>query len=251
MPWIESASRSFRARHDSACRDEAERVLHSLELVREQLSDYFPQTLVGVTVVLHDNSLSLALARPVLPIVWLATAPAARRYLGGWASGQEIHMLTPRVLRERASGVPGSLEMLSLTAEALYARRVVAESNRDLPVRAGPRRALIELRWAWLLEGAARWFSGQTDYARPAIARRLREGGRPSFPPSLGDALLLGGTVIDLLVGERGEGVAAALASRLDPHGPRKALQRAFGGAPLVHIEGAWRSHLARMASRG
>ncbi len=251
MPWVESASRSFRARHDSASRDEADRVLHSLELAREQLSEYFPGPLTGLTVVLHRSTLSLSAARPVLPLVWLATAPSARRYLGGWASGQEIHMLTPRALRERASGVPGSMEMLSLTAEALYARRVVADNNRDLPRSAGPRRALIELRWAWLLEGAARWFAGQTDHARPAIARRLHEGGRPSFPPSLNDALLLGGTVIDLLVREHGEIAATTLASRLDRHGPRKALQRAFGGTPLVHIEGEWRSHLARMATRG
>ena len=251
MPWVESASRSFRARHDSGCADDAERMLYSLELAREQLSAYFPDTLTGLTVVLHRGALSLSLARPVLPLVWLATAPAARRYLGGWASGQEIHVLTPRVLRERASSVSGSLEMLSLTPEALYARRVVAESNQDLPTGVGPRRAAVEIRWAWLLEGAARWFAGQTEYARPAIARRLHEGNRPSFPPSLGDSLLLGGTVIDLLVAERGETAAAALASRLDPGGPRVAIQRAFGGAPLVHIEGAWRTHLARLASRG
>lgn len=250
MPWIESASRSFRARHDSGARDEAERVLHSLELAREQLGQYFPDPVGGLTLVLHRTSLSLALARPVVPLVWLATAPAARRYLGGWTSEREIHMLTPQALRERASGVPGSLEMLSLTPEALYARRVVTAANRDLPQRLGPRRAAIEVRWAWLFEGAARWFAGQTEFARPAIARRLHEGDRPEFPPRLADALLLGGTVIDLLIRERGEAAAVALASRIDPHGPRAALRRAFGGAPLVHLEGTWRSHLARLAAR-
>ena len=49
MTWVESASRSFRARHDSAARDDAERVLHSLELTRERLSDYFPTELEGLT----------------------------------------------------------------------------------------------------------------------------------------------------------------------------------------------------------
>ena len=250
MPWVESASRSFRARHDSSAHDEAERVLHSLEFARDQLEQYFADPPSGLTLVLHHSVLSLSAARPVVPLAWLATAPSARRYLGGWASGGEIHMLSPRVLRERASNVPGSMEMLSLTAEALYARLVVADSNRDLPTRVGPRTALVALNWAWLLEGTARWFAGQTEHARPAIARRLREGRRPSFPPSLRDALLLGGTVIDLLVLERGEDAATSLASRLDPHGPRAALRRAFGGAPLVHIEGAWHSHLAWMASR-
>jgi hypothetical protein len=108
---------------------------------------------------------------------------------------------------------------------------------------------LAELRWAWLLEGAARWFGGQTAHARPAIARRLREGGRPAFPPGARDALLLGGTVIDLIVRERGEPAAADLACRLHPHGARGALHEAFGGRSHARIEEAWRAHLGRMAA--
>jgi hypothetical protein len=106
-----------------------------------------------------------------------------------------------------------------------------------------------ELRWAWLLEGTARWFAGQTEHARPAIARRLREGARPSFPPAARDALLLGGTVIDLLAREQGEHAAARLACRLDPRGPRAALVKAFGGRSFRHTEQAWRTHLALLAS--
>jgi hypothetical protein len=63
------------------------------------------------------------------------------------------------------------------------------------------------------------------------------------------DATLLGGTVIDLLAREQGELAAAQLASRLHPKGPSAALAKAFGGRELVHTEGAWRSHLARLAS--
>jgi len=114
-----------------------------------------------------------------------------------------------------------------------------------------PGRVRLELRWAWLFEGAARWFAGQTEHARPAIARRLRECGRPSFPPGIRDAPLLGGTVIDLLVREEGELAAAQFAYRIHPQGPRAALSKAFGGRPLVHTEGAWRSHLARLAGAG
>ena len=110
-------------------------------------------------------------------------------------------------------------------------------------------RARRELRWAWLLEGAARWFGGQTVYARPAIARRLREGGRVEFPPGPRDATLLGGTVIDLLVREQGERAAAQLACRLPASGPCAALAGAFGGRSLQQTEDAWRSHLARMAA--
>lgn len=249
MTWVETASRSFRARHDSAAHDDAERVLHALELTRERLAAYFPVALEGLTVVLHRNALSLGLAQPALAMAWLATAPAARRYVAGWAGQEEIHMLEPAALEERASAVPGSRQMLMLSAPALYARRVVDDSNSDLPSRRTPRRARAELRWAWMLEGAARWFAGQTEYARPAIARRLHEAGPPRFPPGARDALLLGGTVIDLLAREQGTRTAAEFACRLHPGGPRAALTDAFDGRPFRRTEQAWRTHLSQLAS--
>ena len=250
MTWVESASRSFRARHDSAAGDDAERVLHALEAARERLSAYFPVALGGLTIVLHRSGPSLLLARPALAAAWVATAPAARRYVAGWAGREELHMLEPRQLASRASAVPGSREMLELSAPALYARRVIDESNPDLPSRTSPARAHAELRWGWMLEGAARWFSGQTDYARPAIVRRLHEARPPKFPPGPRDALLLGGTVIDLLAREQGTQAAAEFACRLHPGGPRAALTRAFDGRPFRRTEAAWRSHLRRISSR-
>jgi hypothetical protein len=177
------------------------------------------------------------------------TAPAARRYVAGWAGPQELHVLTPAALNGRASNVTGSRQMLDRTAACLYARRVIAENNPDLAKVMGLIRYQRAVRWAWLLEGSARWFGGQTRHARPAIARRLREGRRPSFPPGLRDAPLLGGTVIDLLVHETGERAAARFCCRLHPQGPRAALTKAFGGRALVHTEGAWRAHLAQLAS--
>jgi hypothetical protein len=139
--------------------------------------------------------------------------------------------------------------MLTRAIPALYARRVIVENNEALPRHVTPRRLRAELRWAWLLEGAARWFGGQTAHARPAIARRLREGRRPAFPPGVRDAPLLGGTVVDLIVQERDERAAAALACRLHGHGPRGALREAFRGRSMPDIEQAWREHLGRMAS--
>ncbi|HEY1592961.1 MAG TPA: hypothetical protein VGF81_14290 [Solirubrobacteraceae bacterium] len=249
LTWVESDSPSFKARHDSSNRDDAARVLHSLELARRDLADYFPIDLAGLTAVLHSNTASLWASSPLLPVAWVTTAPAARRYLAGWAGGSELHMLAPAALDRRASNVYGSRQMLELTPVALYARRVIAESNHDLPRRRGPGRIAAELRWAWLIEGSARWFAGQTEHSRPAIARRLREGPAPSFPPGVRDALLLGGTVIDLLAREAGEEAAAKFASRLHPGGARAALTKAFGNRPFQHTEGAWRAHLARMAT--
>jgi hypothetical protein len=202
-----------------------------------------------VTVILHRSATSLALARPTVPLAWALTTPAARRYVAGWPSAHELHTLTPSALRQRASNVPGSAEMLALTPVALYARRLIGASNHDLSSRAAPRRLTAQLRWAWLLEGAARWFSGQTERARGAIGRRLREGSPPGFPPGVKDAILLGGTVIDLLALEEGEAAAVDLATHLDPGGPDTALRKAFRGRSLAHTEGAWRTHLSRLAS--
>jgi hypothetical protein len=249
VAWVESASPSFRARHDSTHADDVDRVLNSLERTREHLARHFPSTVDGMTVVFHSGVTSLSVACPMVPLAWAAAAPAARRYVAGWSGRDELHVLRPDLLEARASTVPGSREMLATTASALYARRVVIENNPDIPLRTTPRRIRAELRWGWLIEGAARWFGGQTAHARPAIGRRLREGREPAFPPGPRDAPLLGGTVIDLLVREREEQAAAQLACRLHPRGRRAALREAFGGTSPARIEEAWREHLARMAA--
>jgi hypothetical protein len=101
-------------------------------------------------------------------------------------------------------------------------------------------------RWAWLIEGAAQWLSGQTRHVHPAVARRLREGGTPEFPPSRADAILLGGTVFDLLAREEGDRACVTLARGPHPDGPGRALEIAFPRA-LRHTESAWRAHLARL----
>ena len=248
MTWVESESESFTARHDSSATEDARRVLESLEATRARLAEIFPRLPGELTVVFHQGPLGLALASPTVPLTWLTTAPAARRYVVGWVGRRELHVLAPARLARRASSVPGSAEMLALGAAALYTRRVLIASNRELARVAGPIATARELRWGWMLEGGARWFSGQTEHARPAIARRLREGHRPSFPPGPRDAALLGGTVIGLLADEQGEAAAARFVCRLHPDGPRQALVRAFGGRPLVHTEGTWHAYLARLA---
>jgi hypothetical protein len=249
MAWDETVSASFRARHETADADDAARVLDSLEQTRTRLDVLFPRTVADATVVLHRSPWLVDLAHPLVPVERLLTAPAARRYVVGSATANTIHVLAPRTLNQRASNVDGSREMLQRAPDVLYARLVVGVNNRRLPPPSTPPRVLHRLRWAWLVEGAARYFAGQVDHARPAIARRMREGGRPSFPPSLRDAALLGGTVLDLLAREEGPEAAMRLACYLDPEGPQKALRDAFGGRALVHTEGAWRSHLARISS--
>jgi hypothetical protein len=248
MSWVETTSPSFAARHEARDADDAHAVLELLEGTRERLSDAFPALPDEVAVVLHSSVKQVAFAQPPLPVVWLLTAPAGRRYIAGWTAKGEVHVLAPRRLAERASSVRGSLEMLMLTPAALYAQLVVAANNPDLPPPFSPRRFVNYVQWAWLAAGAAQYFSGQTEYARPAIARRLREGRTPRFPPPVKDAGLLGGSLFDLLAAEGGEAAAVELAMTRPQGGARDVLRHAFAGRPLTETEALWRRHLARLA---
>src|SRR3954451_12322000 len=225
--WNETPSEHFVARHDDADAPDAEGVLELLEATRARLARAFAVVPAGVDVVLHGSDAQLLLARPGLLATRALAAPAARRYVTGTWGRRELHVLAPRRLEERASAVPGSRELVLLSPAGLYCPLVVGSSSRALRSR---RRAG---RLAWLAWGAAEWFSGQTAHARPAIARRLREGRTPAFPPGRRDARLLGGTVIDLLAHERGE----AEAVRLVDEG---VLRHAFLGAPLREMEERW-----------
>ena len=249
MTYVETASETFTARHDARDTDDAEQVLAQLEGTRARLERRFKMPVGRLDVVLHPAAWQLSVAQPWLPVQRRLTAPAGRRYLVGWAVTNELHVLAPRLLAGRASNVEGSLELLMLAPSALLARRVMAENNPALPPPFGPRTFQRYLRWAWLVEGAAQYFSGQVRHARPAVARRLREGGPPSFPPGRRDAALLGGTVFDLLAREEGPGACAQLACSALAAGPTRALERAFHGRALRHTESAWRHHLDRIAA--
>jgi hypothetical protein len=194
--------------------------------------------------VLHGSPAQLDAAQPWLPLQRRLTAPAARRYVVGWAGERELHVLAPRLLAQRASSVAGSLELLMLAPAGLLARRALAIRQPGFPPPAGPRRIRRWMRHAWFAEGAAQWLSGQTAHVRPAVARRLHEGPPPSFPPSRADALLLGGSVVDLLARE--EGTRAAVAAMRE--GPEPLIGALTAPRGPRHAAAAWRSHLVRIA---
>ncbi len=79
------------------------------------------------------------------------------------------------------------------------------------------------------------------------MIRRLRESARPSFPPSRRDAVILGGTIFDLLETERGPEACERLALELLPGGSRPTLEAAFD-ARSAEIEDAWRDYLRSIA---
>ena len=245
MAWTETQSRSFAARHEEEDTEDVEALLDTLEDFRSELAERFEKLPGEITVIVHDGPFQLTLAQPWLPLARAFAAPAARRYFAGWFSSHEIHVLSAAELAARASGVAGSREALRLTPLREYAHLVIGANNPGLPPPFTPRSFARYVRWAWLCEGAAGFFSWQVDHLRPAIARRLREGSRPAFPPSARDASLLGGTVFTLLDETVGEHACVELASTLPQEGARVAIERAFG-RPFVEVEHAWRQHLGR-----
>ena len=214
MTWVESRLGGFRARHDESDARDARRVLESLSLVAARMEGLFARPVDEITVVLHGSVASLTMTNPVMPLTWLMTDPAARRYVAGWAGATELHVLSPALLRARASNVDG------LARDARAERGVALRAARDhrqqprsagrdardpgpagaaLGVAARGRRALV------LRPDRARAAGDRAAPARGRLSRAFRRGcaTRP----------LLGGTVIDLLAREEGEPAAAAFAT--------------------------------------
>jgi hypothetical protein len=245
VAWAETPSLSFTARHEAGQADDALAVLESLETHRENLEELFPRVPGNVTVVLHDSWLQLAFAQPYLPLARRLAVPAARRYMAGWYGANEIHTLAPAGLRASAGG-PDSLGALLLTPQRAYTMLVVGVNNAQLPPPFRPRAFLPLLRSAWLLEGAAQFFSGQVPLLRAAIAIRLREG-RMRFPPGIRDAPLAAGALFDVLARDRGVETCVRLA-RQPAREMTAALESAFD-LPASEIASRWRSHLERLSA--
>ena len=251
MAWEETRSPSLIARHELRDADDVVALLEVLEGTRAELAEAFGAQRIPaeVTVVVHGSDAALVLAQPVLLAARRVAAPASRRYLTGWATRNTVHVLAPRLLRSRASNVEGSRELALLAPAALFAQLVVGALHPLLPPPYSPAVLARYARWSWLAHGSAQWLAGQTQYVRPAVARRLREGRRPAFPPGPRDAWLLGGTVLDLLADVRGSQAALDLIAAPAAGGSRTTLVKAFGDRPQAEVEAAWREHLVSAAS--
>ena len=242
MAWVETESLSFTARHESDDEACATRTLDRLEDLRLRLEDRFDDAPGGITVIIHPSPGWLNAAHPFLPGARLAAAPAGRRYLAGWAMASELHILNDEYTDRRAAG-EDSLAALRGTAERLYAQIVIAANNPSLPPPWGPRKFARYVRWAWLIEGGAQYFSGQTALFRAAANTRMRGSRQPDFPPSARDAILLGGTIFDLLESERGADACSILVSRIRREGPARAIELAFDENART-VEAEWRRYL-------
>ena len=154
----------------------------------------------------------------------------------------------PATSEARASGVAGSSEALALSPRHEYAHLVAGANNPTLPPPFTPGTFRNYVRMAWVSEGAATHLAGQVPHMRAAVARRMREGGRPSFPPAARDALVLGGTVFDFLAREAGAGAADQLALSRSSQSALTTLESAFG-RPAASIGRSWEDYLAGFAA--
>ncbi|HEX3263860.1 MAG TPA: hypothetical protein VHR37_09370, partial [Solirubrobacterales bacterium] len=66
MPWIETESLSFIARHEAEDTDYAQRTLDALEDLRLRLEERFEEVPGGITVVIHPTPGWLDAAHPYL-----------------------------------------------------------------------------------------------------------------------------------------------------------------------------------------
>jgi hypothetical protein len=245
VPWVETPSLSFTARHEASQADDALAVLDDLEQYRARLEQLLPRVPGNVTVILHDSPIQLLFASPMLAVTRRFASRAARRYMVGWYRTGEVHTLGSPALRDISAG-PDSERALLLSARRTYTALAIGTNNPLLPPPARPGRMMRMLRHAWLSEGAAQHFAGQVPFLRAAIATRLRSG-KVKFPPGVRDAGLIGGTVFDLLQQEHGERACVRLATH-PAADPMAALQDAFGES-AKSIESAWREHLAHLAT--
>jgi len=109
VPWVETTSPHFAARHELVDDEDVAGLLELLEGTRERLTTAFATIPGDVEVVVHGSDTALAAAQPYLPILRRMVAPAARRYLVGWlaatrstSSPRGCSSLTPRTSRARA-----------------------------------------------------------------------------------------------------------------------------------------------------
>lgn len=244
MAWVESSSKHFKARHNSQETAGALAVLAQLEQARERLNPLFPESPGGITVVLHPAGQLLWLAHPQLLLLRQLTAREARRYLTGWFTSNELHLLAPRALRGRA-GSDASERALELAPTYQYARLLVGVNNGWLPPPFNPATVLRLWRTNWLLEGAAQHLSGQVEHLSAAIRLRLRSGIEPQLPLAAKDVPLFAGTLFELLQKERGMNACLELCST-QPIGAGAMLENAFD-MDLTQITKLWQAYMAEL----
>ena len=200
----------------------------------------------------HPPAAADARAAPRPGCRWRAWCrrPAGRRYFAGLVRRGEIHVLAPAALEQRASGRAGLARGAAAEPRATSTPTWwSAPTTPSLPPPFTPGH-LPPLRAH--RPGCAR-APPPTSPARcrtcaPAVARRLREGGRPAVPAGVArDALVLGGTVFGLLERERGPEACVELAAAPRHAQPAQRRSRTLSAGPARASSASWTDYLAAL----
>jgi hypothetical protein len=235
--WTESSSNLFRVRFDDESRTEVEEVVHVLETVAARLEAHGLVLPDHPTIVVHPTAFSLGLAQPAFLFAQTLTESNGRRYLASWSSGSTLHLIAPTRLARGSEGHISMREALERAPACGLAHMALAHANPGLSLQ----RTLRKRDWLWLAWGAGQSLVGQVPMLASSIAVRRRERRSLAIPPPARDAVVLGGSLVELVLRERGlTGLVALLRDPLPPS-PQAWINRALSGLGPTERDVRWR----------
>lgn len=235
--WTEATSNLFRVRFDDDSRTEVEELVHVLETFAVRLEAHGLVLPPDPTVVVHPTERSLALAQPAYLAAVGLTETHGRRYLATWATGSTLHLVVPhRLLRGTGSHI-SLRDALERAPACGLAHLALGHANPGLVLQ----RAIRRRSWLWLAWGAGQTLVGQVPMLASAVALRRKERRALELPPAPRDGVVLGGTITELVLRERGlTSLVQQLRAPL-PDTPEQWLARALPGLGLTEREVRWR----------
>ncbi|MBO9531940.1 MAG: hypothetical protein J7513_03085 [Solirubrobacteraceae bacterium] len=198
--WTESTSNLFRVRFDDDSRTEVEELVHVLETVAARLEAHGLVLPPHPTVVVHPTAFSLALAQPAYVAALALTETHGRKYMASWASGSTLHLIAPDRLARGTEGHISLRDAMDRAPAAGLAHLAIGHANPALSLQ----KALRRRDWFWLAWGAGQTLVGQVPMLASVIALRRKERRAIHLPPPMRDAVVMGGSLVELVLRDRG-----------------------------------------------
>ncbi len=235
--WTESSSNLFRVRFDDDARTEVEELVHVLETVAARLDAHGLRLPPHPTIVVHPTGLSLGLAQPGYFAAQSLTEAVGRRYLASWSVGSTLHLVVPHRLLRNGRGQVTMREALERAPSCGLAHLALGHTNPALSLQ----RTLRNRSWFWLAWGAGQTLVGQVPLLATSIAIRRRERRAMTIPPPMRDAVVLGGSLVELVLRERGLTALVQLLREPLPPTPQAWIGQALPGLGPTERDVRWR----------
>jgi hypothetical protein len=235
--WTESSSNLFRVRFDDDSRTEVEELIHVLETVAARLEAHGLLLPDHPTIVVHPTAFSLGMAQPAFLAAQSLTENNGRRYLASWASGSTLHLIAPTRLMRRTGGHISARDALERQPACGLAHLALGHANPGLILQ----RTLRRRAWFWLAWGAGQALVGQVPMLASTIAVRRRERRHLQLPPPARDAVALGGSLVELVLRDRGLTALVRLLRDPLPASPEDWIHKALPGLGSTEREIRWR----------